>query len=304
MDKILIGKDFNTYYVASGNTRDIYLYNLPDSLTNIEDVLFVTNLTQNINYYAPDQSLSSGTTISSTDVITFGSSHPVLSSNDKLFIVIAKKQNALDEDLDIIKTVEQAVKVPDTVLQLASLTDYGLEKTHNGSNDSATFTDSTTTYSESNVDIGGTIYNTTDGSYGTITAASSNNITATLTGGTDNDWDTSDVARIDSVIRYEIFMGNQSDLSLQWILTAGTSNDTVSVKVYKTLLSDADTDSDDSWVEIDMSGYTNTVSNGTVTDMLHAGDGTKFVYKYMVKVFTSVSTGNFSNAIDLYYIKY
>lgn len=40
--------------------------------------------------------------------------------------------------------------------------------------------------------VGATVTNVTDGSSGTVTANTSNNITATLSGGTDDDWDTDD----------------------------------------------------------------------------------------------------------------
>ena len=40
--------------------------------------------------------------------------------------------------------------------------------------------------------VGDVIYNLTDGSKGIVTANTSNTITATLTGGTDNDWDDND----------------------------------------------------------------------------------------------------------------
>lgn len=40
--------------------------------------------------------------------------------------------------------------------------------------------------------VGKTIYNLTDGSSGTIISVTANTITATLAGGTDNDWDTDD----------------------------------------------------------------------------------------------------------------
>src|SRR3990172_1439153 len=46
--------------------------------------------------------------------------------------------------------------------------------------------------------VGATIVNVTDGSSGTITANTTTTVTATLTGGTDNDWDTNDVYKITS----------------------------------------------------------------------------------------------------------
>lgn len=62
---------------------------------------------------------------------------------------------------------------------------------HTGSNNAAALTDSTKNFATSEL-IGNYIHNLTDGSYGIITANTATTITATLAGGTDNDWDTGD----------------------------------------------------------------------------------------------------------------
>jgi hypothetical protein len=67
--------------------------------------------------------------------------------------------------------------------------------THTGSNNSATLVDSAA-YWMTNELVGGYVYNVTDGSIGIITANTSTVITATLSGGTDNDWDTGDTYAI------------------------------------------------------------------------------------------------------------
>ena len=67
---------------------------------------------------------------------------------------------------------------------------------HDGGDDAATLTDSTADfrgkYQVGNNLIGETIKNLTDGSEGTITANDATTITATLAGGTENDWDDDD----------------------------------------------------------------------------------------------------------------
>jgi hypothetical protein len=62
---------------------------------------------------------------------------------------------------------------------------------HTGSNDAAILTDSTKSFTADEL-IGYRIYNTTDGSDGLITDNDATTVTATLSGGTGNDWDTSD----------------------------------------------------------------------------------------------------------------
>lgn len=68
---------------------------------------------------------------------------------------------------------------------------YSEGGTHTGSGNAATLTDSTKSWTTSQW-VGYRIKNTTDGSFAIITANDATTITATLQGGTDNDWDASD----------------------------------------------------------------------------------------------------------------
>ena len=67
---------------------------------------------------------------------------------------------------------------------------------HDGLDNVAILTDTTATWGIDAL-VGLTLTNTTDGSAGTITANTATTVTAALTGGTDNDWDISDVYAID-----------------------------------------------------------------------------------------------------------
>ena len=69
--------------------------------------------------------------------------------------------------------------------------------THNGSANSSYLEDTTANWVE-DVFVGLEIQNTTDGSKGRITANTQTTITATLYGGTDNDWDSSDAYSLNS----------------------------------------------------------------------------------------------------------
>jgi hypothetical protein len=64
--------------------------------------------------------------------------------------------------------------------------------THTGSNDSSVLNDSNADFVTDGIQVGDVIFNTTDGSYGQVTGVTATTITATLTGGSDNDWDTDD----------------------------------------------------------------------------------------------------------------
>ena len=69
---------------------------------------------------------------------------------------------------------------------------YSEGGTHTGSGNAAVLTDSTKSWT-TNQWVGYRIKNTTDGSFAIITANTATTITGTLQGGTDNDWDASDV---------------------------------------------------------------------------------------------------------------
>jgi len=63
--------------------------------------------------------------------------------------------------------------------------------THDGANNASVLTDSGASFVANGL-VGRVINNTTDGSSGVITANTATTITATLSGGTDNDWDSGD----------------------------------------------------------------------------------------------------------------
>lgn len=72
---------------------------------------------------------------------------------------------------------------------------YSIGGTHTGAADASVLTDSTKSWTTDEL-VGYTIYNTTDGSFGIITANTATTVTATLYGGTENDWDNADAYKI------------------------------------------------------------------------------------------------------------
>lgn len=81
-----------------------------------------------------------------------------------------------------------------------------LKGTHNGANNSAFLSDTSASFANAGVsaNVGMVLYNLTDGSSGPVTAVTDTTITATLAGGTENDWDTGDVYRIVTIDANEI----------------------------------------------------------------------------------------------------
>ena len=97
---------------------------------------------------------------------------------------------------------------------------------HTGANNAAALTDAGSRWVQSLV--GWTIYNITDGSSATITAQTETTITATLAGGTDNDWDTNDVYLIRPP-SYRTY--SQHPWSETFVVTAPAGCTSIDVKV-------------------------------------------------------------------------
>lgn len=81
-----------------------------------------------------------------------------------------------------------------------------LKRIHTGADGAAVLQDTQVNFREAGVlaNVGMVLYNVTDGSSGAVTAVTNTTITATLTGGTDNDWDAGDVYRIVLIDALEI----------------------------------------------------------------------------------------------------
>lgn len=104
--------------------------------------------------------------------------------------------NSIAQSLPTYDAAEDAVSFDGSSIIGAgsSLTDLAAlaTGTHDGSANAATLSDSGASFTTDEF-VGMEVLNITDGSHGTITANSTSTITATLSGGTDNDWDASDV---------------------------------------------------------------------------------------------------------------
>lgn len=90
--------------------------------------------------------------------------------------------------------------------------------THTGSSNVAVLTDATKSWT-TNAFVGWTVYNLTDGSLGTITANTATTVTATLSGGTENDWDFGDSYKVTNGYPLRDQIGRGLDASF-WVWDA------------------------------------------------------------------------------------
>jgi len=98
-------------------------------------------------------------------------------------------------DIQNFQVVDQLNGAPRPHLLIGNLATADLSGTHTGSNNASVLTDSGQSWTV-NEFVGLRVFNTTDGSYGEITANTATTITAALGGGTGDDWDTSDAYEI------------------------------------------------------------------------------------------------------------
>lgn len=96
-----------------------------------------------------------------------------------------------------LSAIEYTVTGASTVSLTAITRAVLLSGTHSGSNNASSLTDTTRDFVPYYFELDSdTVKNTTDGSEGIITAVDTYEIIAALSGGTDDDWDTSDVYQV------------------------------------------------------------------------------------------------------------
>ena len=112
--------------------------------------------------------------------------------------------------------------------------------THTGAANQAVLTDADASFIDAGVEIGDLITNSTDGSSATITALTATTITGVLAGGTDDDWDASDVYAITAIGSHvngrateirEITLITDADAWIKFDGDAGSADHTVHLEV-------------------------------------------------------------------------
>lgn len=140
--------------------------------------------------------LSAGTTINAWDATTFKIDPGGAARNCVPVNIFAS-----GHEVNIVNTADAA----ETLTFDPLFTSSGA---HDGAANAAILTDSGEAWVVSQL-VGKTINNTTDGSSGVITANNATTVTATLAGGTDNDWDVSDAYTITPVGLNQAIAQNQ-----------------------------------------------------------------------------------------------
>lgn len=141
--------------------------------------------------------------------LTDTSSNIVSEDTEIVVEIVAGNSKSVDADVGFrpfsdfrigtqaLSNIQYKVTGASTVALTAITRAVLLSGTHSGSNNASSLTDTTRDFVPYYFDIDTDIVkNTTDGSQATITGVTKYNITGTLSGGTDNDWDTSDAYQI------------------------------------------------------------------------------------------------------------
>ncbi len=144
-------------------------------------------------------------------------------------------------DLQYLDTVEYSVSGDATIGQTTIPRENLISGTHTGGNDEADLEDDTKDFSLCNLDVNADIVrNTTDSSEAVITAVGQISIVGALSGGTDDDWDTSDAYNIVSgvnknilVRQFEISFASAGYYTITLHATDTSANEeTISVRAY------------------------------------------------------------------------
>lgn len=321
MEKITVGVDQGSYTVTNG-ARTITLSGLSFTPT-IEQLAYVYNITQQTLYYAPAGTLAKCTL--SGNVITIDSTFSTLVTGDEIHIQMFVDQDDLDSSNVYVENPNHAHYT--SVEHLIDESDIGLTGAFDGAEESGSvFIDSSETYTLEDVAEGYMIYNVTDTSSGSITSdslnglagdtgvgysgstASGSAITPTsMSGGTDNYWDTGDVANIPQCKRFVIPVEGYNYTTFDILLDSQNEYNSVYCKVYSTLDDNADDTEDTYWKDqsTDILGAAQLsadgISGGTraVTQGVYTVDIPTPLLKYMVKVVAECSTGSFDNEFDI-----
>ncbi len=104
--------------------------------------------------------------------------------------------SVIAEDPSQILTIEYSVDGDTTVAKTTITRHILFSGTHDGAPDNADLVDTGRDFTTLGIKIGDIVRNVTDGSEGVITAIVGDTITATLGGGTEDDWDASDTYNI------------------------------------------------------------------------------------------------------------
>jgi len=322
-----VGGGSSTYSNAQGDfvatitasTTNITITGLPFTL---EDIHVIGGAIKKVDSSGDVTSLDTSNVTVSGGVITLGN-ETNFSSGDSVLVQLIGPDKAYDDatDSNLSFVVNPNYEHYTSVEHLIDESNLGIDGTHDGGDGSATFTDTGETYTAETVAEGYTIYNVTDGSSGTITAdtlyglagdggagsPTADDITATLSGGADDDWDDSDVASIPECKRFVIPAEGYNFMSIDVLLDSQDDNNACYCKIYATNDENADDTDDTYWKDIsnDVFGAAQLEADGitaaarTVTQGLYFVDTPSTVLKYMIKIVAECDNGTQDNEFDI-----
>lgn len=112
-------------------------------------------------------------------------------------LIYTVQSNAVRVDGLFLKATNLDASVVRSVTIYAVPSDPLFFGVHNGAANAAVLTDTSQSWEVGEL-VGRTLVNQTDGSEGEITANTATTVTATLSGGIDNDWDVDDIYNVDA----------------------------------------------------------------------------------------------------------
>lgn len=161
------------------------------TIRTLDDVAVLQSVTQGYDYIAKAQGATFTAVTGENYIVDRGGTITLPASATQGDIIRFQVVDLLSGSFFTFKSQGQ------DAIRIGDLDNSGLaDGEHDGANDAAVMTDSGESWTV-NQWVGFRISNTTDGSTAPITANTATTVTGTLTGGTDNDWDTNDIYTIE-----------------------------------------------------------------------------------------------------------
>ena len=212
-----------------------------------------------------------------------------------------------DISLDVRKTSVQNPSCGHyTDVEHISESDLGIDGIHSAGASATVFTDAGEVYTAETVAEGHLIWNIDDAESALVTVGGAGDPTAddithvALSGAAQ--WAAAEVASIPEVKRFEIDAQSFPLMSIHAKITAGATN-TVFMTVWASNNADADTTSDDNWVDFSAdilsSANINAAAMNT-TEGIYIVDTPTIVLKYMIKLVAENTSGVQDNDFDIY----
>jgi len=314
--------DHKVYTATYTSADTITLNSSYPTISNSAQVVYIKQIKADSTSRIWGNALYGVTIVHSGGVLTVSGAGSPFVSGDVYEVGINGMRIGDDEDLDLVKTSNQTPSYAHyTDSQNINETNLGIDSSYNvGTDSSAFFTNTGTTYTPETIAEGYKIYNITqvfdasintdthygyagDGGAGYPTADDISHVLAD----DGSAWTNGDIASISEVKRFEIDAASYTLMSVDVHLDSKDEHNACFCKIYGTNDSSTSTVCDDNWKDMstDIFGADELYANGitdasrAVTEGLYIVDTPSVISKYMLKIVGECDNGVQNNVFNI-----